>query len=60
MMIKKQAIEKYWLVLLKYYLKLPALVRYCIESIQTNPNSQNWNDKKLVLKMPLRVSQKGS
>ena len=33
-MIKK--LEKYWLVLVKYYLKLPALVRYCTEPIQTN------------------------
>ena len=29
-------IEKYRLVLDKYYLHLPALVRYCIEPIQTN------------------------
>ena len=31
--------EKYGLVLVKYYLKLPALVRYCIEPIQTNPSN---------------------
>ena len=33
-MMKKP--EKYWLVLAKYYLKLPALEKYCIEPIQTN------------------------
>ena len=37
-MIKK--LEKYWLVLVKYYLKLPALVRYCTEPIQTNLNNK--------------------
>ena len=26
-------LEKYWLVLVKYYLKVPAIVRYCIEPI---------------------------
>ena len=36
-MIKKRL--KYWLVLVKYYLKLLALVRYCIEIIQTSPNN---------------------
>ena len=34
--MKKQVIEKYWLVLMKCYLKLTALARYCIEPIQTN------------------------
>ena len=43
-MMKKS--EKHWLVLVKYYLKLPALVRYCIEPIQTDPNNQYWNDNK--------------
>ena len=38
-MMKK--LEKYWLVLVKYYLKFAALVRYCIEPIQTNPNNQH-------------------
>ena len=33
-------LEKYWLVLANYFLKLLALVRYCIEPIQTNPNNQ--------------------
>ena len=28
-MIEK--LEKYWLALVKHYLKLPGLVRYCIE-----------------------------
>ena len=37
-MMKKQIIEKYGLVLMKCYLKLRALVRYCIEPIQTNNN----------------------
>ena len=32
-------VEKYGLVLVNRYLKLPALVRYCIELIQTNPNN---------------------
>ena len=32
--------EKYWLVLVKYYFKLPALVRSCIKRIQTNHNNQ--------------------
>ena len=36
-MMKK--LKKYWLVLLKYYLELLALVRYCIEPIQINPNN---------------------
>ena len=26
-------LEKYWLVLVKYYLKVPAIVRYCTEPI---------------------------
>ena len=30
-------LKKYWLALLTEYL---ALVRYCIEPIQTNPNNQ--------------------
>ena len=34
-----QKLEKYWLGLVKYFSKLPALVRYCIEPIQTNPNN---------------------
>ena len=33
-------LEKYWLDLVKYYLKFPALVTYCIEPIQINPNNQ--------------------
>ena len=33
-------LKKYWLVLLKYYLELLVLVRYCIEPIQTNSNTQ--------------------
>ena len=33
-------LEKYWLVLVTCYLKLPALVRCCIELIQTNSNNQ--------------------
>ena len=33
-------LEKYWLVLVKYYLRLSTLVRYCIERIQTNSNHQ--------------------
>ena len=45
--------EKYWLVLVKYYLKLPALVRCYIKPIQTNRNNQYWNDNKPVLKIPL-------
>ena len=32
--------ETYGLVLIKYYLKLPDLVRYFIEPIQTNPTNQ--------------------
>ena len=35
-----EKLEKYWLVLVKYYLKFFTLVRYCIEPIQTNPNNQ--------------------
>ena len=45
--------KKLCLVLVKYYLELPALVKYCIEPIQINPNSQNSNDNKPVLKIPL-------
>ena len=37
MMIKN--LEKYWLVSVKFYLKLPALVRYYIEPNQTNHNN---------------------
>ena len=34
-------LEQYWLVLVKYYLRLPALVRYfIIEPFQTNFNNQ--------------------
>ena len=40
-------------------LKLPALVRYCIEPIQTNPNNQYWNDNKPVLKITLVLTLKG-
>ena len=40
--------KTYSLVLVKYYLKLPALVRHCIEPIQTSSN-----DNKPVLKIPL-------
>ena len=42
-------LEKYWLDLVKYYLKFPALVTYCIEPIQTNPNNQYWKDNKPIL-----------
>ena len=38
-MMKK--LEKYWLVLVKYYLKVPTVVRYCIEPIQANLNNQH-------------------
>ena len=34
-----QKLKKYCLVLVKYYLELPALVRYSIEPIQVNPNN---------------------
>ena len=34
----------------KMLFKLSALVRYCIEPIQTNPNNQFWNDKTTSLK----------
>ena len=36
-------LEKYWLVLVNCYFKLPALVRYCIAIIQTNPNNHCLN-----------------
>ena len=36
-MMKKP--EKYWLVLVKHYFKLPALVRYCIKPVQTDPKN---------------------
>ena len=49
-MMKK--LENIWLVLIKHYLKFPALVRYCIKPIQTNPNDQYWNVNKPVLKIP--------
>ena len=39
--------EKHWLVMLKYYLELLPLLRYCVEPIQTNPHSQYWNDNEL-------------
>ena len=35
----------------KYYLKLPALLKYCTEPMQTYPNNQYWNDNKPVLKI---------
>ena len=43
----KKKLEKYWSVLVKYYSKPPALITYCIEPIQTNPN-QYCNDNKPV------------
>ena len=52
-MMKKPIIEKLWLVLMKWHLKLTALIRYCIEPIQTNPNNQYWNYNKPVLKITL-------
>ena len=45
-------LEKCWLVSVKYYLKFTALVRYCVEPIQTNPNNLYWNDNKPALKIP--------
>ena len=39
--------------MVKYYLKLLALVRYWIEPIQANSKNHYWNDNKLVLKLPL-------
>ena len=48
-----EKLKKYWLVLAKYYLKPTALVRYCIEPFQTNPENENLNDNKPVLKIPL-------
>ena len=56
-MMKK--LEKYWLVFVKWYLKVPALVRYYTEPIQTSPNKQYWNDNKLVLKIPLASTLSG-
>ena len=38
--------EKYWLVLLKYHLKLHALERHYIKPIQTNTKNQYWNNNK--------------
>ena len=32
-------LQKLWLVLVKYYLKPPALVRYRIEPIEINPKN---------------------
>ena len=48
-----EKLEKYWLDLVKCYLKLPALARCCIELSQRNPNNEYWNDNKQVLKIPL-------
>ena len=50
--IKMKKLEEYWLVLVKHYLKLPALVKYYIETIQINLSNQHWNDKKPVFKIP--------
>ena len=46
-------LEKYWLVLVKHFLKPPALVSYCIEPIQTNHKKQYLKDNKPVLKIAL-------
>ena len=34
----KKNLEKHWLVLVNSYLKLPTLVKYCIETMQSNPD----------------------
>ena len=39
--------------LVKYYLKLSALVRCSIKPIQTNSNNPYWNDNEQVLKILL-------
>ena len=49
----KKLEKKTSLVLVKYYLKPPALVRYCTGPSQTNPNNRYQNDNKSVLKIPL-------
>ena len=54
-----EKLKKCWLVLVKCYLKLPALVRYCIELSQRNPNNEYWNDNKPVLKIPLASNISG-
>ena len=46
-------LEKYWLVLVKYYLNLSALVRYCTGPNQTNRKNRHRNNNKLILKIPL-------
>ena len=50
-------LEKYWFE--KYYLKLSALIGYCIEPIQISPSNQYWNDKKSVVKIPLVLLNSG-
>ena len=49
-------VEKHCLVLIKYYLELPALARYCIESIQINLNNYYSNDNKPALKVELTLT----
>lgn len=50
-MMKK--VEKHWLVLVKYCLRVSGLVRYFIEPFQTNSNNQYWKGNKQVLKILL-------